>query len=61
MQGRLHSQEAKWLVADHCISMLAVQGQRLTTDFTNPDWIVVCETLGTEAGVALLDRGLHLA
>jgi tRNA(Ser,Leu) C12 N-acetylase TAN1 len=60
MLGRLHSQEAERAVADHLIDLVAARGERLTTDFADPDWIVVCETLGAEAGVALLDRGMRM-
>lgn len=60
MLGRLHSQEAERAVADHLIDLLASRGARLTTDFADPDWIVACETLGAEAGVALLDRAMRL-
>lgn len=59
MLGRLHSQEAERAVADCLIDLLAARGARLTTDFADPDWIVACETLGAEAGVALLDRAMR--
>lgn len=56
MLGRVHSQEAERAAADHLIELLEARGGKLTTDFNDPDWIVVCETLGAEAGVALLTR-----
>jgi tRNA(Ser,Leu) C12 N-acetylase TAN1 len=59
MLGRLHSQEAERALADHLIDLVAARGGSLTTDFADPDWIVVCETLGAEAGVALLDRAMR--
>ncbi|MCS6787411.1 MAG: THUMP domain-containing protein [Thiobacillaceae bacterium] len=57
--GRIHTQEAERAAADHLIELVAARGGRLTTDFRDPDWIVACETLGGEAGVALLDRPLR--
>ena len=59
MQERVHSQEVERAIADHLVGLLEARGERLTTDFEDPDWIVVCETLGAEAGVALLDRELR--
>ncbi len=56
MLGQVHSQEAEREVADYLAGLLRNRGQQLGTDFHDPDWIVACETLGTEAGVALLDR-----
>jgi tRNA(Ser,Leu) C12 N-acetylase TAN1 len=59
MQGRVHSQDVERAAADHLIGLLEARGERLTTDFEDPDWIVVCETLGAQAGVALLDREMR--
>lgn len=57
--GRVHSQTAERAVADHLIELVRARGGMLRTDFADPDWIVACETLGAEAGVALLDRELR--
>lgn len=59
MQGRVHGQEVERAIADHLVGLLEARGERLATDFEDPDWIVVCETLGAEAGVALLGRELR--
>lgn len=59
MLGRVHTQEAEREVADHLIEMVEARGAKLVTDFNDPDWIVVCETLDAEAGIALLDRTLR--
>lgn len=56
MLGQLHSQEAEREVADYLVDLLQSRGQQLGTDFDDPDWIVVCETVSAEAGVALLNR-----
>lgn len=56
MLGQVHSQEAEREVADYLVGLLQSRDQQLRTDFHDPDWIVACETLGAEAGVALLDR-----
>lgn len=60
MLGRLHSQEAERAAADHLIDLVAARGERLSTDFADPDWIVACETLGAEAGISLIDRAMRL-
>ncbi len=57
--GRVHSQEAERDAADCLIALVQGRGGSLQTDFADPDWIVACETLGGEAGVALLDRALR--
>ncbi len=59
MLGRLDSQAAERAAADHLMDLAAARGAKLVTDFSDPDWIVACETLGAEAGVALLDRPLR--
>lgn len=59
MLGRVHSQEAEREVGDYLIGILEGRGVKLATSFSDPDWIVAGETLGAEAGVALLDRELR--
>lgn len=59
LMGRVDSQAAERAVADHLIDLVQARGGALRTDFADPDWIVACETLGAEAGVALLDRALR--
>lgn len=59
LMGRVHSQAAERAVADYLIDLVRTQGGTLSTDFADPDWVVACETLGAEAGVALLDRSLR--
>ena len=57
--GQVHSQEVEREVADYLFELAQARGETLQTDFSDPDWIVACETLGAEAGVALLDREMR--
>lgn len=59
LMGQVHSQEVEREVADQLFDLVKARGKTLQTNFQDPDWIVACETLGTEAGVALLDRELR--
>lgn len=59
LMGRIDSQAAERAAADHLIGLVQARDATLRTDFADPDWIVACETLGAEAGVALLDRALR--
>ena len=58
MAGKIVSPEVERVVADHLFDLAEQQGKRLQTDFTDPDYIVLAETLGDQCGVALLDRAL---
>jgi tRNA(Ser,Leu) C12 N-acetylase TAN1 len=46
-------------VADHLYSLAEARGISLRTDFHDPDYVLVAETVGTECGVALLPRALR--
>jgi tRNA(Ser,Leu) C12 N-acetylase TAN1 len=46
-------------VADHLYSLAEARGIALQTDFHDPDYVLVAETVGTECGVALLPRALR--
>jgi tRNA(Ser,Leu) C12 N-acetylase TAN1 len=46
-------------VADHLYSLAEARGIALHTDFHDPDYVLVAETVGTECGVALLPRALR--
>ena len=43
-------------VADRLFAIAAQQGKALRTDFDDPDYLVVAETLGEEGGVGLVTR-----
>ena len=58
-EGRIRSQSVEREVAAHLFAIAAEQGKTLRTDFDDPDYIVVAETLGGECGVALLTRDLR--
>jgi tRNA(Ser,Leu) C12 N-acetylase TAN1 len=58
-EGRIRSQAVEQEVAGHLFEIAAQQGKTLRTDFDDPDYIVVAETLGQECGVALLTRDIR--
>lgn len=58
MLGKINSPEVERAVADHLVDLAECQGKRLNTDFTDPDYIVLAESIGDECGVALLPRAL---
>lgn len=59
MHGQVHSQEVERETAEYLVGLLEAKGAQLKTDFSDPDWIVACETLGPDAGVALVDREMR--
>ena len=58
MGGKISTPEVERAVADHLVELAEHEGKRLKTDFTDPDYIVLAETIGDECGVALLHRAL---
>lgn len=58
MAGKIPTQQIERAVADHVFALAQAQGTRLETDFEHPDYVVVAETVGERAGVALLTREL---
>jgi len=59
LHGEVHSTDIEHAVADHLFSLVQARGGSLRTDFHDPDYIVVAETLGTECGVGLITRELR--
>ena len=57
--GEIATPEVERAVADHLFTLAAARGLQLRTDFTDPDYIVVAETLGDECGVALITRAMR--
>ena len=58
MAGKIPTQQIERAVADHIFALASAQGIPLETDFDHPDYVVVAETVGERAGVALLTREL---
>lgn len=56
LEGKVPSQAIEREVADHLFAIAARQGKALRTDFEDPDYLVVAETLGEECGVGLVTR-----
>ncbi len=59
LEGKVPSQAIEREVADHLFAIAAGQGKALSTDFDDPDYLVVAETLGEECGVGLVTRELR--
>jgi len=55
-KGRMSSQEEEKNLADILMCLLAERGETASVDFYNPDFIVVIETIGQQAGVSLWSR-----
>lgn len=56
LSGEIHSRDIEQTIADRLMGLAAAAGRRLAVDFADPDFVAVAETVGTECGVALLDR-----
>lgn len=56
--GEIPTQAVERAVADHLYDLAQARGVHLATSFTDPDYVVVAETLGEQCGVALLTRDL---
>ena len=59
-EGRINSRAIEQEVARHLFEIAARQGKTLRTDFDDPDYVVVAETLREECGVAFLTRDIRL-
>jgi tRNA(Ser,Leu) C12 N-acetylase TAN1 len=58
LAGKIPTQQVERAVADHLFGLAQAHGIHLATDFENPDYVVVAETLGEQCGVALITREL---
>ena len=59
LEGKIPSPAIEREVAEHLFDIAAGQKKVLRTDFQDPDYIVIAETLGEECGVGLLTRELR--
>lgn len=58
-KGRLHTPTLERDLADRVWRMLEARGRTPRVDFGDPDGVLVVETLGDQAGIALLPRTLR--
>ena len=57
--GQVMSQEVERQVGEHLQALAEVAGKRLRVSFVNADYVVAAETVGTQCGIALLDRAFR--
>ncbi len=55
-KGRLTSQQEEKNIADILMCLLAERGETASVDFDDPDFVVVVETIGQQAGVSIWSR-----
>ena len=58
-KGRLHTPTLERDLADRVWRMIEARGRTPRVDFGDPDGVLVVETLGDQAGLALLPRALR--
>jgi tRNA(Ser,Leu) C12 N-acetylase TAN1 len=61
LKGRLHSPTVEREIGNHVWKALETRGHQPRVDFRDPDAVLVIETLGDQAGLAVVDRGLRTA
>jgi tRNA(Ser,Leu) C12 N-acetylase TAN1 len=59
LKGRLHSPSVEREVGDRVWIALAARGHTPRVDFTDPDAVLVIETIGDRAGLAVISRELR--
>jgi len=59
LKGRVHSPTVEREIGDGIWKALAAGGYSPRVDFADPDVVLVIETLGDQAGLALADRALR--
>lgn len=61
LKGRLHTPTVERALGDHVWRALESRGSVPRIDFGDPDAVLLVETLGDQAGIALIDRALRRA
>jgi tRNA(Ser,Leu) C12 N-acetylase TAN1 len=56
LAGRVHSQQVEQAIAEHIITMAESAGKRLSVSLSDPDYVIVIETLDAVAGIGLITR-----
>ena len=59
LKGRLHSPTVEREVGDHVWRALAARGHTPRVDFADPDAVLVIETIGDRAGLAVITRAIR--
>jgi len=59
LKGRLHTPTVERALGDHVWRALEVRGHTPRVDFKDPDAVLVIETIGDEAGIAVVTRALR--
>jgi tRNA(Ser,Leu) C12 N-acetylase TAN1 len=59
LAGQVMSQEVERQVGEHLLALAETAGKQLRVSFANTDYLVAAETVGTQCGIALLDRALR--
>ena len=59
LKGRLHTPTVERALGDHVWRALEARGHAPRVSFTDPDAILVIETIGDEAGIGVVTRGLR--
>jgi tRNA(Ser,Leu) C12 N-acetylase TAN1 len=59
LAGKVRSNLIEQEVADYLFALAAARGVALHTSFSDPDTVLVAETVGEECGIALLPRALR--
>jgi tRNA(Ser,Leu) C12 N-acetylase TAN1 len=59
LQGKLPSPDIERAVGEHVHALAERAGLRMRTDFTDPDFVIAAETVGTQCGVALIPRAMR--
>lgn len=61
LKGRLHTPTVERALGDHVWRALEARGAVPRIDFGDPDAVLLVETLGDQAGIAVIDRALRRA
>jgi len=59
LKGRLHTPTVERALGDHVWRALEARGHTPRVDFKDPDAVLVIETIGDEAGIAVVTRALR--
>jgi tRNA(Ser,Leu) C12 N-acetylase TAN1 len=57
--GQVMSQDVERQVGEHLQKLAEMAAKHLHVSFTDPDYIVAAETIGTQCGIALFDRAFR--
>jgi tRNA(Ser,Leu) C12 N-acetylase TAN1 len=61
LKGRVHSPTFERALGDRVWQALEARGEKPRVDFRDPDAVLVVETIGEQAGLAVITRELRQA